>query len=183
MTPAWFERFAALRPLIYLQFDGILAECVLSTMPRERALAELRRVVRPSGWLLLSDVEVGDGPIPALTDHRLLGAALCVSDAWRTGELERRLQAAAFSLERRWDRTEAILALVDRVEARVGMAAVAARDMGIDLSILAGTDAGDLSDALRPGGLGRLADEVRAAVRRGDLRYFTAVARAGPESA
>lgn len=159
-------------------FDGILAECVLSTLPRADALAEMRRVLRSGGRLVMSDVEVSGVPIPALADHAVLGAALCVTDAWRAGELEQRLPAAGFVLERRWDRTSTILALVDRVEARLGLAVVAARDMGLDLAMLA--------DAAGPGRLQpdgraevrRLADEVRAAVQRGDLRYFAAVAKA-----
>ncbi|MBF6605673.1 MAG: methyltransferase domain-containing protein [Chloroflexi bacterium] len=158
-------------------FDGILAECVLSTLPRTDALIEMRRVLRPGGRLILSDVEVGDDPIPALTDHRILGAALCVTDAWRAGELGRQLGAAGLRIERRWDRTASICALVDRIEARIRLAAVAARDLGLDLGALAGS-AG--SAWIGPAQAQRLADEVRAAVRRGDLRYFAAVAQADP---
>ena len=104
---------------------------------------------------------------------------LCgVAHAWRAGELEQRLQGAGFALERRWGRTTAILALVDRVEARFGLAAVAARDMGLDLAVLGGASG---PGGVQPDGraeVRRVADEVRAAVRRGDLRYFAAVARA-----
>jgi hypothetical protein len=138
--------------------------------------------MRPGGGLLLSDVEVGDDPIPVLADHRILGAALCVSDAWRTGELEPRLAAVGFAIERRWDRTESILTLVDRIEVRIGLATIAARDMGLDLAVLASSGWSDASDALQPGGARRLAEEVRDAVRRGDLRYFSVVARAGDGS-
>lgn len=161
-------------------FDGILAECVLSTLPRPAALAELRRVLRPGGRLVLSDVEVGEDPLPALADHRILGAALCVTDAWRDGEFGRMLDAAGFKVERRWDRTESILTLIDRAEARVGFAVIAARDMGLDLAALAvGTrpEGPTAPEPIGPAQARRLAAQVRDAVRRGDLRYFAAVAR------
>lgn len=160
-------------------FDGILAECVLSTLPRAEALAEMRRVLRPGGRLVMSDVEVDDEPIPLLADHQFLGAALCVTGAWRHGELEERLDDAGFTFERRWDRSASILALVDRAEARIGLAAVAARDMGLDLAALAGAAGSDDAEQIGPARARRLADEVRAAVRRGGLRYFAALARAG----
>ena len=158
-------------------FDGILAECVLSTLPRADALAEMRRVLRPGGRLILSDVELGADPIPVLSDHGILGAALCVTDAWRVGELEQRLGVARLRIERRWDRTASILALLDRIEARVGLAVVATRDLGLDLGSLAGSAGAAWIGAPQAR---HLADEVRSAVRRGDLRYFAAVARAEP---
>lgn len=161
-------------------FDGVLAECVLSTVPRQAALAEIRRVLRPGGQLLLSDVEVSGDPIPALEDHRLLGAALCLADAWRAGEFEALLPAAGFAIEHRWDWTESILALVDRVEARISLATAAARDLGLDLGVLAGEKAGEKagdSGLLQPERAHRLADDIREAVRRGDLRYVAVVAR------
>lgn len=157
-------------------FDGVLAECVLSTLPRGQALAEMRRVLGPGGRLVLSDVEVHGAPIPALAEHGILGTALCVTDAWREGELDERLGAAGFIVEQRRDRTASILALVDRVEARVTMAAVAARDMGLDLATLVGA-AGVGGSLPSVAAIRAVADDVRAAVARGDLRYVTVVGR------
>ena len=174
----WVEADLLALPYPAAAFDGVLAECVLSTVPRATALDELARVMRPGGMLLLSDVVVAGDSIPALADHQLLGAALCVTDAWRPGELEALLRAAGFTIERRWELTRSILALVDRVEARIGFAAVAARDLGLDLAVLAGEGA-DGPDAFRPEQAHRLANEIRSAVRRGDLRYVAVVARAG----
>lgn len=159
------------------EFDGVLAECVLSTTERATVLAELARVIRPKGVLVMSDVEVEPHAVPALAGHRLLGAALCVTDAWRPGELEASLPAAGFGIEHRLDLTLSILALVDRAEARVGLAAIAARDIGLGLAPLAGS-------AATPGGTGLdaaqahdIAESVRAAVREGRLRYVGVLAR------
>lgn len=174
----WREADLLALPYPAAVFDGALVECVLSTVPRAAALGELSRVLRPRGTLLLSDVVVAGDAIPALAEHRLLGAALCVTDAWRPGELEAQLRAAGFTIERRWDLTASILTLVDRVEARIGFATAAVRDLGLDLAVLAGGGSEDL-DALRPEQAHRLADEIRSAVRRGELRYVAVVARAG----
>lgn len=158
-------------------FDGVLAECVLSTLPREAALAELRRVIRPGGVLALSDV-VTSGPAPAAIAGGLLGVALCVGDAWQPGELEARLEAAGFSLERRWDRSEAIVEMVDRIEARLRIALAVARDSALDLSGMAASAGLGPVLAGGPDAARRLAEDVRGAVRRAELCYFAAIARA-----
>ena len=172
----WHQADLLALPYPAATFDSVLAECVLSTVSRPTALAELRRVLRPGGRLLLSDVEVAGDPLPALEAHQLLGAVLCVTSAWRAGELEARLPAAGFVIERRWDRTESIFALIDQVEARIDLATIAMRDLGLNLAALVGETAGG-SDSLRPERAHRLADELRAAVRRGELRYVAVVAR------
>ena len=174
----WTEADLAALPFGEAAFDGALAECVLSTVGRRGVLTELRRVLSSGGRLVMSDVEVGVAAIPALANHSLLGAALCVNEAWRPGELEAVLPETGFVLERRWDRTASIITLIDRVEARVGLAAVALRDLGLDLAAL-GTVAGPLGpQAAMPLAPRRLADDVRTAVGRGDLRYFAVLAHA-----
>ena len=159
-------------------FDAVLAECVLSTTERAGVLRELARVLRPGGVLAMSDVEVEADAVPAFVGHRLLGAALCVTDAWRPGELETSLPESGFCLERRWDLTPSILALVDRAEARIGLAAVAARDMGLDLAVLAGSAAATAGDGLDAAQAHEVAESVRTAVRGGRLRYFAVIAHA-----
>ena len=118
-------------------FDAVLAECVLSTVDRPAALAEIARVLRPGGTVLLSDVETDGSPSAGL-EHRVVGAALCVTDAWRPGEIDRTFAAAGLHITQRWDRSESIIELVDRIEARLSVVDLAARDLGLDLSTLLG---------------------------------------------
>lgn len=166
----WTHAELAALPFEDDTFDGVLSECVLSTTDRSVVLSELARVTRPSGVLLLSDVEVRPSAVPELAEDRLLGAALCVTDAWQPGELEARLPAAGFGIRRHRDLSASILSLVDRAEARVGLAMLAARDMGLDPAQLFGP-AMTLSPGLDGARVRELAEGVRAAVRRGDLRY------------
>lgn len=81
-------------------FDAVLAECVLSTLDDPAiALAELARVLRPDGALLLSDLYVRQGPeatppgkLPSLgrretLEATLSGAGLRV-DVWEDQTVE-----------------------------------------------------------------------------------------------
>lgn len=174
----WQQASALDLPFPAATFEGILAECTLSIVARGPALAELRRVVRPSGRLLISDVEVGGNPIPGLEGHALLGAALCVTNAWRTGEMDTALAGAGFRIDRRWDMTPSILTLLDRVETRLALAATAARDLGLDLSGLAGPHAGGITALPSREEVHELAEGIRAAVRQGDLRYAGVISTA-----
>ena len=68
--------------------------------------------------------------------HRLVGAALCVADAWREGEMDESLSDAGFGIARDWDRSSAIIALLDRVVARAKLIGLAAQDLGLDVGSL-----------------------------------------------
>ena len=174
----WHRSDIATLPFEDGRFDGVLAECVLSTMARPAALAELRRVLRPGGRLLLSDVETTGQTIPGLEAHGILGAALCVTDAWQAGELAARLPVAGFRIDRRWDRSAAILEMVDRIEARIRVLGSAVRGLGLELADLIGPLAGDASGDLLGARAAELAAEVRDAVREGRLRYVACLATA-----
>ena len=67
-------------------------------------------------------------------------------------------------------------ALIDRLEGRIGLAAVDVRDLGLDLATLAGGTEPVGPRLATPQEARRLADEVRAAVGREDLRFFAALA-------
>ena len=159
-------------------FDGVLAECVLSTVDRAAAVPELGRIIRPGGVLLLSDVEVDGDPIPQL-GHRLLGAALCVTDAWRPGEMDARLEVAGFRIADRWDASATILDLVDRIERRLGVIRLAARDLGLDLAALVGDGTGATPTVVIEQEEARaVMAAVRSAVDAGSLRYIALIAQA-----
>lgn len=167
----WRQADAEALPFGDATFDHVLAECVLSAIPGSRALPEIRRVLRPGGSLLLSDVRRSGEPIGALEEHPLLGAALCVSTAWTPGEFERAASAASFTTVRAWDRDEAIVALLDRIEGRLTIA----RDL------LAGsalpTDAAGVFGGMDGASVRRLITSVRGSVESGDIGYFAALAR------
>ena len=158
-------------------FDGVLAECVLSTTSRAPALAELRRVLRPDGRLLISDIQAEAAAVSSLATHPILGVALCVTDAWLPDEFEMRLSNAGFILEHRRDRSSTILDLIDRAEARIALAVMATRDLGLDFAALGGPAVARSLQGLGPVDARRLAGDVRDAVGRGELGYFAAVAR------
>lgn len=77
--------------------DAVLAECSLSAMPHlASTLAELRRVLRPAGWLLLSDVYVRDPQgSPAL---RTLPLSCGLSGALPREDLAAQLQTHGFEI-------------------------------------------------------------------------------------
>ncbi len=156
-------------------FDAVLAECVLSTVDRPAALTEVARVLRPGGVLLLSDIVAAGVTIPAF-DHRVIGAALCLTDAWHPGEMEALLPDAGFRITERWDRSASILTLIGRVEARLAVVRLAARDLGLDLTSLIGP-AIHGSDGIPPEELVRdVIDTVHAAIADGTLGYTALIA-------
>lgn len=167
-------------PFADASFDGVLAECVLSTVERAAALAEIRRVLRPMGRLLLSDVisreSLGEAEVPPA----VLGA-LCIGTAWADGEMENRLGAAGFSVPSPTDRSTDLIALADRVEARAAVVGLVARDLGLSLADLAGTRAkGELAALADASTVRRITSAVRRAVDAGRLGYVSLVA--GPSA-
>ena len=85
---------AARLPVANGSLDGVLAECVLSTLSdRGAALAEWRRVLRPGGRLALSDV----------TSRSAEAELIATADA-----LTWAIAAAGFVVERFEDRSQAL---------------------------------------------------------------------------
>jgi SAM-dependent methyltransferase len=154
-------------------FASVLAECVLSTTSKRQALREIRRVVAPGGRLLVSDV-LSSGDVPA---PEPLGSLLCLTRAWRPGELEDETASAGFVIERTWDESAGLSDLIDRLEVRGTLLRMIVRDAG---------GPGALSPSFRAllgrlGGVGRLPfllDEARRSVRDGRIGYTAIVARA-----
>lgn len=94
-------------PLAAGQFEAVLAECSLSVMvDPARALAEFRRMLRPGGRLMVSDVYARNpAAIPVL---RRLPLHSCLSGAMSRPEIEARLVAAEFRLLDWQDHTAAL---------------------------------------------------------------------------
>jgi arsenite methyltransferase len=82
-------------PFLDAQWDGILAECILSlTRDPDAALRECRRVLRRGGKLILSDVYVRNvGAIPEL---RALSLDICLTGALSHDELMVKLRNGGF---------------------------------------------------------------------------------------
>ena len=107
---------AAALPLQEESVDVVLAECVLCLTDLERALGEAERVLAPGGRLALSDVVV-DGERPDLPAE--LARAFCLTGARRRETLIDRIETAGFTIEETRDHREDLLAMRDRVAARV----------------------------------------------------------------
>lgn len=101
-------------PVTSEQMAAVLAECSLSAMSSlEDALAEFRRVLRPSGRLALSDIYARDPDgIPSL---RALPQSCAVRDAMGQTELTGRLQAQGFEILVWEDHSETLKYLVSQI--------------------------------------------------------------------
>lgn len=150
-SPPVFVRGSAVElPFEDASFDAVLAECVLSTLDKDRALTEIRRVLAPGGSLLVSDMTVSSaGSLGSDPAHPILAAALCLSGAWPPGELERSLAAHGFAAAGWRDEGSALRAMLTRVAERTDLLRVVARDLGAQLGARLGEiRSGTFEDAL-----------------------------------
>jgi arsenite methyltransferase len=105
--------------------DGVLCECSLCTFPdKERAAAELARVLKPGGRLALSDVIADQERLPG--SLRTLEAwVACLGDARPLRSLVELLTGAGLVSEIVERHDDALLSLLDRVDARLRLARTA----------------------------------------------------------
>jgi arsenite methyltransferase len=112
------------------EFDAVLCECSLCTFPNKaRAMAEIRRVVRPGGRLALCDVIVDRSRLPAELDGGWAAIA-CIGEALSRRGYEDLLAAAGlrpFAVE---IRDEDALAMASRVRDRLRGARLLGFDRG-----------------------------------------------------
>lgn len=154
------------------RFSGVLVECVLSTTSKRPALAELRRVMPAGGVLLATDVTATE----AVVAPQPLGDVLCLTGAWRPGELEDLATSTGFEIVSAWDETASVSALLERLEARIGLLMTVARD-------LARTDGfeeliwGEIPIA-NPRRIAAAFHDARRLVSEGRIGYRAMVARA-----
>jgi arsenite methyltransferase len=136
-------------PLDDASIDGALCECALCTFPGKTAAAgELARVLRPDARLALSDLIADRGRLP-----RSLGSlqawVACVADARPLEEIAALLEAAGLVVEQTERHDDALAALLERVEARLEVAAMVAVDVAGARGLL-----GEVRGALEAGALG-----------------------------
>ena len=143
-------------------FDAVVCECALCLFPdKPKALAEMRRALRPSGVVAIADVTAKLDALPA----SLRGAAArvaCVGDALPRDGYEALLRDAGFELVAAESHDGALAALAERVEARLRVARMLRPAEGFAELIAEATD---------------LVREARRAIVRGSLGYRLFVAR------
>ncbi|MBW1603484.1 methyltransferase domain-containing protein [Streptomyces sp. JJ66] len=144
-------------------FDAVVCECALCTFPdKARAAAEFARVLRPGGRVGLTDVTADPARLPAeLTG--LAARIACVADARPLAEYGRVLADAGLRTVRTERHDEAMVRMIDQIDARLKLLAMTAPDK----LAAAGADPG----AARP-----VLAAARAAVAEGTLGYALLVA-------
>ncbi|MGH2984159.1 MAG: methyltransferase domain-containing protein [Solirubrobacterales bacterium] len=129
-------------------FDAVLCECSLSSFPdKPRAIAEIRRVLRPGGRLALSDVVVDRDRLPEELGGALAAVA-CIGEALSRQGYEDLLAGAGLRPIAVEARDEDAAALAERVGDRLR----GARLLGLDRasgSPVAAADAIGLVEAAR----------------------------------
>jgi arsenite methyltransferase len=146
-------------PLAEASVDGALSECALCTFPdKPAAAAELARVLRPGARLALSDLTASREALPE--SLRSLSAWVrCIGDARPLDEIADLLESAGLVVEQTETHDDALAALLDRVEARLKVAA--------------------LLDAEAVARGSELVAEARRALGRGLLGYGVVIAHRG----
>jgi arsenite methyltransferase len=128
------------------EFDAVLCECSLCTFPNKaRAMAEVRRVLRPGGQLAICDVIVDRSRLPAELDGAWAAIA-CIGEALSRPGYEDLLAAAGlhpFAVELR---DEDALAMASRVQDRLRGARLLGYDW-VQPSLMSTDDAIELSGA------------------------------------
>ncbi len=101
------EGDASAPPFAEGSLDGIVCECVLSLLPSpEKALASFRRILKPGGLLLLSDLYLPDDPGRGLTTRQ--APSSCFEGAPGKKALERILAGSGFEIIHFEDHPEAL---------------------------------------------------------------------------
>lgn len=106
-------------PLGDASVDGALCECALCTFPdKEKATAELARVLRPGARVAISDLTaIREELPPELTSMQAWVA--CVADARPLEEIALLLERGGLVVEATERHDDALAAMLDRVDARL----------------------------------------------------------------
>ncbi|MFQ6027941.1 MAG: class I SAM-dependent methyltransferase, partial [Dehalococcoidia bacterium] len=147
-------------PLQSARFDAVFSECSLSLFPNKlAALREAARLLRPGGFLGLSDVTVEPGSLPPELDNSL-GQMLCLCDALSVTGYQELIGEAGLHLTHSEDASGEVLKLLEELAGKLG-AFLAWQEL---------TGKGAESNQLRQAP--ELIDRVRDLVESGRLGYW-----------
>jgi SAM-dependent methyltransferase len=169
-------------PLRAASADAALIECVLSALPnKQRAIAEVARVVRPGGLLLLSDMTLAaECPEPLNTT---LAWVACAAGALSPSGYRELLAGHGFAVEWIEDRSADLVAMVARARRRfalfqgasgLGLVPPLEEFIGSDLTAVGRAMLGH--DDLEAGGR-HVLGQVSSAVKDGAMGYVAIRAR------
>lgn len=141
------------------QFDGVLAECTFSLFAnQETVLAEVRRVLKPSGQLGITDMAVG-GPLPD-DIASVVAPWTCLVDAVDQQAYTDTFTRAGFEIREFSDESIGLTRLINILKRKLLMLGVGTALTGVNAPQL---DIGEIKHWL---------DRFSAEVERGTIRYL-----------
>lgn len=119
-------------PLGDASADGVLCECALCTFPNKAvATAEFARVLRPGARLAISDITARPDALPAELSG-LAARVACIADARPLEEITELVCSAGFTVESMECHDTALDVMLERVEARIGVAKIFGGAAGLE---------------------------------------------------
>jgi hypothetical protein len=113
----FIEAGAVHLPFASSQFDAALCECASNLFPnRQSALAEMARVLRPGGYLALTDVTFRPDELPDSLDHRRV-RTLCVPLGLGPDNLADDIEQSGLQVQERKDYSGSITELLNKLGA------------------------------------------------------------------